>query len=341
MAYKWFLLSAGFGNVRAQYSLGEMCYNGKGVEQSYEEAAKWYQMSANQGNRDAQFILGWMYDSGEGVEQSYEEAAKWYQMSADQGNRDAQFNLGHMYYSGEGVEQSYEKASLWYLRSAEQGVAIAQCNLGWMYENGKGVEQSYVEAVKWYQRSAEQGNASAQFNLAEMYDSGEGVEQSYGEALKWYQKAVDNGIEEAKEKVSSIFTIIKELGGKASKLNVESVLERHNLELINNGYADMYACELEDEVGSHPAGEILEEGSTSQKFGCSDEVDDWQHFKDSLSSNQLSYLFKKIHSIEVKRDFEIEETINTIANETIGDSVLDNGVIVEDYLEELEHLFND
>lgn len=40
---------AELGDVHAQYSLGQMYDNAKGVEQNYEEAKKWYVLSAKQG----------------------------------------------------------------------------------------------------------------------------------------------------------------------------------------------------------------------------------------------------------------------------------------------------
>ena len=43
--------------VDAQYILGFCYYNGKGVEQNYEEAVKWYRKSANQGYKDALTFL--------------------------------------------------------------------------------------------------------------------------------------------------------------------------------------------------------------------------------------------------------------------------------------------
>ena len=37
--------------------LGVCYYNGRGVEQNYEEAVKWYKKAAEQGNDDAQIML--------------------------------------------------------------------------------------------------------------------------------------------------------------------------------------------------------------------------------------------------------------------------------------------
>ena len=55
-----------------------MYYDGRGVEQSYEEAFRWYLLAAEQGFLDAQYRVAYMYENGKGVEQSYEEAERWY-----------------------------------------------------------------------------------------------------------------------------------------------------------------------------------------------------------------------------------------------------------------------
>ena len=51
------------------------------------------QKTAQQGEAKAQYDLGVMYRDGRGVEQSYEQAAYWLQQSADQGETLAQSNL--------------------------------------------------------------------------------------------------------------------------------------------------------------------------------------------------------------------------------------------------------
>jgi TPR repeat protein len=51
---------------------------------------------ADQGNARAQFNLGLMYDEGRGVAQNKAEALKWYGLAANQGHAIAQYNLGLM-----------------------------------------------------------------------------------------------------------------------------------------------------------------------------------------------------------------------------------------------------
>ena len=195
LAVFWYTRSAEQGNARAQFKLGLMYANGKGVEQDDTQAVYWYEKSAKQSNADAQCNLGWMYRNGKGVEQDDEQAVFWYEKAAEQGEAYAQRNLGWMYLNGKGVEQDDEQAVYWYEKAAEQGEAYAQNNLGFMYQNGRGVEQDDTQAVYWYEKSVEQGNVLAQRNLGWMYQNGRGVEQDDEQAIYWYKKAAEQGNE--------------------------------------------------------------------------------------------------------------------------------------------------
>ena len=59
--------------------------------------------AAEQGDAAAQFSLGFMYHEGKGVLKDDAEAVRWYRLAAEQGIAAAQFNLGLMYSEGEGV----------------------------------------------------------------------------------------------------------------------------------------------------------------------------------------------------------------------------------------------
>ena len=83
---------------------------------------------AEAGNAFAQYNLGSMYDNGRGVAQDYAAAASWYRKAADQGNAFAQSNLGVMYYNGKGVAQDYVQAHKWFNLGATSGDADAVKN---------------------------------------------------------------------------------------------------------------------------------------------------------------------------------------------------------------------
>ena len=74
-----------------------------------------------QGDAEAQFRLGWIYAEGKGVTQDYKEAVKWYRLAAKQGEVVAQYNLGVMYDEGKGVKQDYVRAYMWFNLAASKG----------------------------------------------------------------------------------------------------------------------------------------------------------------------------------------------------------------------------
>jgi len=179
---------------------------------------------ANQGYAGAQYTIGLMYAESRGVPQDFVEAAKWFRLAAEQGYAKAQCYLGWMYFVGQGVLEDDADAVKWYRLAAKQGLAAAQYNLGKMYDNGLGVPRDDVEAVKWYRLAAEQGQqrdadyeakiysaqalsqlrslanrgfAEAQFNLGWMYANGEGVPRDDAEAAKWYRRAAKLGHRQA------------------------------------------------------------------------------------------------------------------------------------------------
>ena len=196
------------GDARAQFNLGEMYDQGRGVKQDYAEAAKWYARAANQGNAEAQFSLGWMYVVGRGVARDEAEAVRWYRQAAEQGHTAAQVNLGMMYAEGRGVAQNDTEALRWYEQVVKQEGAkpgSAGMNAGvqdiltTLFAKAGGADmKGDAESAVWLSNAAEQGFAVAQYGLGVMYEKGLGVPQNDAEAEKWYRKAAEQGSEEAR-----------------------------------------------------------------------------------------------------------------------------------------------
>lgn len=118
-------------------------------DKDYAKAAELWRPLAESGNATAQYSLGTLYAEGKGVAQNDATAFAWFQKAAEQGNATAQFNVGASYASGTGVTRSYADAAKWFRRAADQGMAFAQLNLGLLYAAGNGVPQDNVEALKW------------------------------------------------------------------------------------------------------------------------------------------------------------------------------------------------
>ncbi len=94
----------------------------------YATALKLWQPLAEQDDAKAQFNLGNMYENGRGVSQDAAEAVKWYRKAAGQGMAEAQYNLGNMYVKGEGVPLDVVLAYMWFNLAAAQGLENAQHN---------------------------------------------------------------------------------------------------------------------------------------------------------------------------------------------------------------------
>lgn len=147
------------GDAAAQFKLGRLYLNGKGVEKDYEQAANWLRKAALQGHAGAQSNLGALYSRGEGVAKDYPEAAAWLRKAADQGHPVAQFELGLLYVvGGGGIPQDYTEAVVWIRKAADQGYPLAQFNLGQLYFSGRGVPQNTIESFKWLELAAAEAN---------------------------------------------------------------------------------------------------------------------------------------------------------------------------------------
>jgi uncharacterized protein len=103
------------GDDRAQSMLGLLYYRGRGgVQQNDAEALKWFLLAADRGNALAEFNLGVMHAEGRGVPQDNGEAARWYRLAADRGSPQAQYNLGLWYANGDGGSADNVRAHMWF-----------------------------------------------------------------------------------------------------------------------------------------------------------------------------------------------------------------------------------
>ena len=82
--------------------------------------------SAEKGDARAQFNLGVMYANGRGVLRDDAEGVRWYRLAADQGNAFAQFNLGNRYANGRGVLKNSLLAHMWSNIAGANGNARAR-----------------------------------------------------------------------------------------------------------------------------------------------------------------------------------------------------------------------
>ena len=142
-----FLASPALGQVALEEGLA--AYRGG----DYAKAMELWRPLAEKGNADAQYRVGSMYAEGKGVERNDATALNWFKRAAEGGNAAAQYNVGASYAGGVGVAQDDAEAAKWFKRAANQGMPFAELNLGLLYAAGRGVPQDNIEAMAWLQIS--------------------------------------------------------------------------------------------------------------------------------------------------------------------------------------------
>jgi uncharacterized protein len=150
-AGKLILKAAKGGLPIAQHAAGNMYIKGlNGVTTNFVEAAKWFRTAADQGYADSQEEFASLLAIGMGVTKDSAEAAKWWEKAAVNGNSTAAFNLGGAYFRGDGVSPDFNKAFEWTKKAAEKGYPMAQLSLGRFYLEAWGTKKDLVEALKWF-----------------------------------------------------------------------------------------------------------------------------------------------------------------------------------------------
>lgn len=198
------------GDPRAQYNMGLLYAEGRGVTIDKTKAAAWWTRAAGQGHLRAMHnlallnIAGIPKDSGGTVVQNYADALKWLRAAAGKGFPNSQYTLGKMYQYGLGVKQNDKRAALLFKRSAEQGFARAQYNLAKAYRDGAGVPVNKAQSFALFRKAAEAGYAKAQYKLSTRFAQGRDVERDDVEALKWCLLAARQGHTDARKRLDDL-----------------------------------------------------------------------------------------------------------------------------------------
>jgi TPR repeat protein len=191
--------AAAAGNARAEWGLGSLYAQGRGVPRDAKLAATWFRKAAKHGDREAQFALGSLYLTGVGATQDAFYAVGWFRKAAEHGHAEAQYQLGRMCMSGKGVPVDVALGASWLRKSAEQGFPPAQRELGNLLQNGWGskVEKDPKAAFEWTSKAAEQGDAEAQYDVCIDYRFGDGVPPDQDVARTWCRKSAEQGYADA------------------------------------------------------------------------------------------------------------------------------------------------
>jgi len=77
------------GSAEAQFNLGLIYANGRGVDPDVATAAGWYERAARQGFARAQYNLASLYDAGDGIPRDPLLTYVWFKLAAGQKHSDA------------------------------------------------------------------------------------------------------------------------------------------------------------------------------------------------------------------------------------------------------------
>lgn len=154
----------------------------------YMTAYQLIKPEAEKGNDVAQFILGFMYDEGKGVPQDYAEAAKWYGRAAKQGNKSARRNLELM---DDQDQVSKDRAEMrkWHRKAAEPKNAAARSGPGPMEDKSQ-LSKDRAGMPKWHRGAAEPGDAATRSGPGPMEDKDQ-RSNDRAEVQKWYRRAAE------------------------------------------------------------------------------------------------------------------------------------------------------
>ena len=186
----------------ARFELGGAYLRGVGeLTSDYAQFMSLTMLASDQGLPVADYTLGLVYENGRGLPKDAVRAIRLFTRAADNGLADAQVRLGIIYGTGaDGQPMDEAKAAALFKLAATQGNRSGQFNLGLLYEIGRGgLPKSDTDAARLYKLAADQGFANAEYRLALFYEAGRGgLPKNDKEATRLFKLAGDHGLVEAR-----------------------------------------------------------------------------------------------------------------------------------------------
>jgi len=167
----------------------------------YIKALDTFYAIAKEGDPKAQYNVGLIYANGKGVNKDSYQAMEWYKKAAEQGNVAAQYNLAKLISQRPDKDdpRAQEQIRYWYEKAADGGQKEAMNELALLYLKGKGVEKNEFKAFDLFKKAALMGDAAAQINVALLYAWGEGLPHNKIQAYQNFKKALLQGKTEASD----------------------------------------------------------------------------------------------------------------------------------------------
>jgi len=231
------------GDPEAQYRIGRIYYEGKGIRydgkgipHDYNKAIEYFLKSAKQGYAQAQNDLALIYLNGHGVVENPQEAVSWLSLAAEQNLPEAQYHLSSLYAQGQGVSRNEDVAFDLLLKSAQANFVKAQYNLGIYYIFGRNFSfraKNLADMIRAIHTVHE--NVFPNLN-----------EQDIELGFSWLEKAKEQGFHEATEALEQL-SILRFIDYETGKFNNNAFLSAQIDEHAREKLSEMFDKELNED----------------------------------------------------------------------------------------------
>ena len=234
-----YLSQAAENNIpNAMILLGDLYYQGDGVEKDMGKAVELYKTAALTGTYVAYWNIGIIYaKGGYGVDKDFYAAAHWLGLASKHGFKKlfqekllakpgtekdgwagtefAKFMEGMHYLYGNGKDVD---AALKIFKQLEnKKVAVATTMIAMCYSDAEWKNANEKKAVKNLEKAVEAGDALACYELGLRYKNGKGVEANKGKAINLLEKAENLGNAKAMAELGDMYYSGKLVGKDVTK----------------------------------------------------------------------------------------------------------------------------
>jgi TPR repeat protein len=153
--------------------------------QDFSHAAQLLRVAADAGLPQAQYALGTLYKQGRGVEKDNGKAVHLFGLASLADLSDAEVEYGIALFNGDGIARNQQLAASIFSKAALQGNPVAQDRLAIVLANGFGVPANLVEAAKWHLVSKAAGETDLMLDDLVNKLDGKSRAQAENEAKPW------------------------------------------------------------------------------------------------------------------------------------------------------------
>ena len=192
-AARFFRKACRLGVKEAYRHLGDLYYEGHGVEVCYRTAVEFYGKGAAQDDAAAKFKLSWCYLFGHGVEKDGSKSLLHIRGAVDGGSGEAMGVLGYWKLHGKMVLSDHLGAYQLLKKAEKKDVFLTKESLAVCYEKGIGEDRNPSKAFQLYRECFDGGYFMTTARLAHCYDTGTGVKRDPREATKVLDRCMTSG----------------------------------------------------------------------------------------------------------------------------------------------------